>query len=141
DNLSNELNDSLSQWVNEERFGTFQKVTHGNFNDLIQLNRFVVLVVVNEKKLRENPDMLDYRNMVEKFAISKKEKYNKKFVFGWTGNPELANSIALTVVPLPYLMVLNSTNHEYNIPESDCSQMTAADIETFLDDVDTLSLP
>ncbi|XP_072396376.1 protein disulfide-isomerase tmx3a-like [Diabrotica undecimpunctata] len=141
DNLSNRLNDSLSQWVNKERFGTFQKVTHGNINDLIQLNRFIVLVVVNEKKLRENPDMLNYRNMVEKFAISKKEKYNKNFVFGWTGNPELANSIALKVVPLPYLIVLNSTTHEYNIPESDCSKMTEADIETFLDDVNMLSLP
>ncbi|CAH1284891.1 unnamed protein product [Diabrotica balteata] len=141
DNLSSRLNDSLSEWVNKERFLTFQKVTLGNINDLIKLKQFIVLVVVDEKKLRENPDMLDYRNMVEKFAISKKEKYNKNFIFGWTGNPELANSIALKVVPLPYLIVLNSTTHEYNIPETDCSKMTEADIETFLDDVDMLSLP
>ncbi|CAH1102178.1 unnamed protein product [Psylliodes chrysocephalus] len=129
------LNASMSKWVNEERFGTYLKVSRGNLNDLMHLNRYVVLAIVDEKYLHE-PDMAKFKDMIGNIIKTNKRKYRKRFIFGWVGNPEFANSIALDVVPLPYLLVINSTNHYHHVPDvEDCSKMTARDVELFLETI------
>ncbi|XP_057653364.1 protein disulfide-isomerase TMX3-like [Diorhabda carinulata] len=132
------LNSSLSKWMNEERFKTFQKVTYGNLPELIQLNKYILLLVVDEKNINEN--MSRVISKVEDLARQKKVKY-KNFVFGWIGTPELGNSITSMNLQLPYLFVLNSTNYEYHIPDADCMEMTSDDMEMFIDEVNNQLLP
>lgn len=60
------LNETLYQWVNEERFGTFPKVTRGNINQILQTKKYIVLAVVEENKLNEiEANQLEFRDMVE----------------------------------------------------------------------------
>lgn len=132
------LNSSLSKWMNEERFKTFQKVTYGNLPELIQLNKYILLLVVDEKNMNEN--MLSVTTTVENLARQKKVKY-KNFIFGWIGIPELGNSITSSNLQLPYLLILNSTNYEYHIPNTESTEMTIDDIEMFIDDVNNQLLP
>ena len=63
------------------------------------------------------------------------------FQFGWVGSPELANSIAMSVVPLPYLLVVNSTTRHHHIPEDDPSQLTPEAVTIFLEQIHNQSAP
>ncbi|KAK9731051.1 Thioredoxin [Popillia japonica] len=130
------LNTSMYNWINEERFETFPKVTRGNINELMQTKKYIVLVVVEENKLQEiSPEMIEFRDMVESVIRKKRDKYHKNFQFGWTGSPELANSIAMSILPLPYLLVLNSTTHHHHIPEDDPTHLTPEALDIFLEKI------
>lgn len=126
----------MYNWINEERFETFPKVTRGNINELMQTKKYIVLVVVEENKLQEiSPEMIEFRDMVESVIRKKRDKYHKNFQFGWTGSPELANSIAMSILPLPYLLVLNSTTHHHHIPEDDPTHLTPEALDIFLEKI------
>ena len=130
----NQLNTSLHNWVNEERFETFPRITRGNINEVLQTKKYVVLVVVEENKLQQIPsEMLEFRDMVESVIRKKRDKYHKNFQFGWTGQPDLANSIAMSVLPLPYLLVLNSTTNHHHIPEDEPAHLTEEALDLFLE--------
>lgn len=136
------LNDSIYAWINEERFLTFPKITKGNINEILQTKKYLVFVVVEENKLEEIPaDMLEFRDMVESIIRKHRDKYHKTFQFGWIGSPDLANSIAMTVLPLPHLLVLNSTTNHHHFPEDDPTQLTADAIHLFLDRIVNQSVP
>lgn len=128
--------------MNEERFEMFPKVTRGNFNDLMQTQKYIVLAVVEENKLHHiSQEMIEFRDMVESVIRSKRDKYHKSFQFGWIGNPELANSIAMSVMPLPHLLVLNSTTNHHHIPEDEPGQLTPEVLDMFLEQIYNQSVP
>lgn len=136
------LNASMFNWINVERFATFPKVTRGSINQLFQTKKYLVLAVVEENKLLEIPtEMLVFRDMIESVIIKNREKLHKWFQFGWVGSPELANSIAMSVLPLPYLLVVNSTTNHHHIPEDDPSQLTPEAVTIFLEQVYNHSAP
>ena len=37
------------------------------------------------------------------------DRYRPYFQFGWTGSPDLANSVAMEALSLPHLLVVNTT--------------------------------
>lgn len=136
------LNSSVHKWINEERFETFPKITEANFKEILRTNKYIVLVVVEENKLQQIPkEMLDFRDSVESIIRKKRDKYHKSFQFGWTSSVDLANHIAMEIVPLPYLLVLNSTTFHHHIPEDDPTQMTVDAIEIFIEKVYNQTLP
>lgn len=136
------LNSTMHDWINEERFETFPKVTRGNIHQILQTKKYLVLAVVEENKLMEvAPEMIEFRDMVESVIRKKRDTYHKSFQFGWIGSPELANSIAMTVLPLPYLLVLNSTTNHHHIPEDEPSQLTSEAIDIFLQQISNQSAP
>lgn len=61
------------------------------------------------------------------------------FQFGWVGSPELANSIAMAEVPLPYLLVVNSTTNHHHFP--DVQNLTPDAVHGFLDSIRNQSAP
>lgn len=132
----------MYKWINEERFETFPKVTRGNINEILQTKKYIVLVVVEENKVQEiNTEMLEFRDMVESVIRKKRDKYHKTFQFCWTGSPDLANSIAMAHLPLPYLLVLNSTTNHYHFPEDEPGQLTAEALDLFLERISNQSVP
>jgi thioredoxin domain-containing protein 10 len=136
------LNASVYDWINVERFATFPKVTRGNINQFMQTKKYLVLAIVEENKLLEIPtEMLVFRDMIESVITKNREKFHKWFQFGWVGSPELANSIAMSVVPLPYLLVVNSTTRHHHIPEDDPSQLTPEAVTIFLEQIHNQSAP
>lgn len=68
------------------------------------------------------------------YAIST-QLFFRSFQFGWIGSPDLANSIAIMKVPLPYLLVLNSTNNYHHIPDDEPRQLTPEAIVIFLESI------
>ncbi|KAJ9589126.1 hypothetical protein L9F63_017585, partial [Diploptera punctata] len=136
------LNSSMYDWINAERFATFPKITRGNINQLLQTRKYLVLAVVEENKLQEIPtEMLVFRDMIESVIKKNRDKFHRWFQFGWVGSPELANSIAMTVVPLPYLLVVNSTTNHHHIPEDEPSQLTQEAVTIFLEQIHNQSAP
>lgn len=136
------LNETLYKWVNAERFPTFPKVTRGNMNQLFLTNKNLVLAVVEENQLEKvSPHMIEFRDMVESIIKKKREKYHDHFQFGWIASPDLVNSIAMTVLPLPSLIVINATTNHYHIPEDEAEKLTPHVIELFLEQIRNESAP
>ncbi|GLH03080.1 Protein disulfide-isomerase [Gryllus bimaculatus] len=139
---SQDLNSTMFNWINAERFETFPKVTRGNIHQILQTGKYLVLAVVEENKLLEvPPDMIDFRDMVESVIRKNKKRLHKNFQFGWVGSPELANSIAMSVLTLPHLLVVNSTTNHHHLPQDEPSQLTPEAVEVFLDQIHNQSAP
>ena len=54
------------------------------------------------------------------------------FQFGWTGFPDIANSIAMERLSLPNILVLNTSSLEHYLPETDPLDMDEAAVKVFL---------
>ncbi|XP_026461784.1 protein disulfide-isomerase TMX3-like isoform X2 [Ctenocephalides felis] len=136
------LNETLYQWVNEERFGTFPKVTRGNINQILQTKKYIVLAVVEENKLNEiEANQLEFRDMVESVIRQRREQFHSTFQFGWIGSPELANSIAMSDLPVPHLLVLNSTTSHHHLPQDEPARLTHDALVVFLEQIGNQSAP
>lgn len=136
------LNTSMHRWINEERFETFPKITEGNFNEILQTKKYIVVVVVEDNKLQQvSKEMYEFKNLMESMIRNNRNKYHKNFQFGWTNNPELANHIAMEILTLPALMVVNSTTLHHHVPEDDPTQMTEQAINLFLEKILNQSAP
>jgi len=130
------VNTSFYSWVTAERFPLFVKVTRGKFGNIMATNKFVVIAVLEENKLLEvTPEMEDFKAMVRKVIENNREKYHKHFQFGWTGSPDLANSVAMQTLPLPNLLVINSSTYQHHLPEDIPTYLTQEAIMLFLDSV------
>ncbi|KAL7291385.1 protein disulfide-isomerase TMX3 [Trichogramma pretiosum] len=136
------LNETIYKWVNAERFPTFPKVTQGNIYQLYLTGKNLVLAVVEENPLEEvSPDMLEFKDMVESVIKRKRQKYHDHFQFGWVANPELVNRIAMMVVPLPSLIVINTTTNHHYFPEDEPEKLTPHAIELFLEHIRNENAP
>lgn len=132
----NMLNNTLGKWINSERFGFFPKITRANINSLIDTEKYIVIVVVAENKLEEiSQTERDFKDMVEGIIMKRKNELHSRFQFGWMGSPELANSIAMSELTVPHLLVLNSTTSHHHIPDDDPVLMTPEAISLFLDQI------
>jgi len=130
------VNTSLYGWVTAERFPLFVKVTRGRFSNIMATNKYVVIAVLEENKLLEiSPEMEDFKEMVRQVIENNREKYHKHFQFGWTGSPDLANSVAMETLSLPNLLVINSSTYQHHLPEDLPTFLTPEAIQIFLDSV------
>ena len=130
------VNTSLYSWVTRERFPLFAKVTRGRFGKFLATNKFVVIAVVEENKLEQVSDeMVAFKEMVRRIVINNQDRYGEKFQFGWTGSPDLANSVAMDTLTLPNLIVINSTTYQHHLPEDSPQYLTPEAIKIFLDSV------
>lgn len=57
------------------------------------------------------------------------------------GTPELANSIAMSELTVPHLLVLNSTTSHHHIPDDDPILMTPEAVLLFLEQIHTQQVP
>ncbi|XP_055381248.1 protein disulfide-isomerase TMX3 [Condylostylus longicornis] len=136
------VNETLYDWVNCERFLTFPKITRFNFNHLMQTKKWIVIAVVEEDKLNQiTTHELEFRNLIENTIRKYKKRYHKHFQFGWIGDPNIAHSIVMDIMPTPHLIVINSTTHEHHIFEEDPLQSSPHSIHRFLESIYNQSAP
>ncbi|CAH2239311.1 protein disulfide-isomerase TMX3 [Pararge aegeria] len=136
------LNTTLNKWVNSERFGFFPKITTSNINELLGTEKYIVIAVVFENKLNEiTQTERDFKDMIESIIRSNKQELHRHFQFGWMGNPELANTIAMSELTVPHLIVLNSTTNHHHIPDDDPVLMTPEAVSLFLDQIHKQTAP
>ncbi|KAF9418983.1 hypothetical protein HW555_004310 [Spodoptera exigua] len=111
-------------------------VTRSNINELMDIEKYIVIAIVSENKLNEiTQTERDFKDMVESIIKKRKRDLHHRFQFGWMGNPELANSIAMSELTIPHLIVLNSTTGHHHIPEDDPVLMTPEAVSMFLDQI------
>ncbi|XP_049873957.1 protein disulfide-isomerase TMX3-like [Pectinophora gossypiella] len=136
------LNVTLDKWINTERFGFFPKITRSNINELMDTEKYIVIVVVSENKLSEiTQTERDFKDMVEGIIKKQKRDLHPRFQFGWMGSPELANSIAMSELTVPHLLVLNSTTSHHHMPDDDPVLMTPEAISMFLEQIHNQQAP
>ena len=117
--LNNIENSSLSIWVTRERFPLFVKITRGRFGQILATRKLIVIVVLEENKLEQiTPEMETFREMVRGIVESNPTKYQESFQFGWTGLPDLANSVAMETLETPSLLVVDSVTFHHYIPQA-----------------------
>ena len=88
--------ESLKSWILRERFPKFVKVTRGRFGHLMSTKKLLVMAVLEENKLGEiAPDHEAFKSMLNTVLEMNIDKYRPHFQFGWTGSPDLANSVAM----------------------------------------------
>ncbi|XP_064466792.1 protein disulfide-isomerase TMX3-like [Ornithodoros turicata] len=105
-------------WMNRERFPTFQKITYGNFYQMLKCGKKVVTAVLEENQVGAvSMKMEEFKHMLEAIALNTRDLYHEHFVFGWVGAPELANSVAMMNLPLPSLLVIKPDTYQYFLPE------------------------
>lgn len=63
------------------------------------------------------------------------------FQFGWIGSPNLVNSIAMMTLPVPSLLVINTTTNHHHIPEDETDKLNPYVIELFLEQIRNESAP
>ena len=87
---------NLQHWILRERFPKFVKVTRGRFSHLMSTKKLLVMAVLEENKLGElTPDMENFRSMIHMVMENHLDRYRPHFQFGWTGSPDIANSVAM----------------------------------------------
>ena len=129
-------NSSMSSWITSERFPVFMKITRGKFSNVLATKKLIVMAVLEENKLDNiTPEMEEFREMIKKLVINSRDKYHHRFQFGWTGIPDLANSVAMEALEIPSLLVINSTSFQHHIPQDESSHLTPEAIELFLDSI------
>lgn len=130
------LNETLFNWINEERFIAFPKITRANIYQISQTKKFLVLAVVEENKLSEIASHeMEFRDMIESIVRQKYDKYHSRFQFGWIGTPDIAHSIVMDQLATPHLIVLNTSTYEHYIPDDDPERLTSDAIELFLHNI------
>ncbi|GIY91012.1 protein disulfide-isomerase TMX3 [Caerostris darwini] len=111
-------NISLREWVNKERFPAFMKMSIGNFHQLLKSGKYLVVAVLEENQIGGlSLKMSEFRDVVEAIAVNNKNLYHDDFIFGWLGQPEIANNIAIQTLPIPSLLIVNSTTYQYYLPK------------------------
>lgn len=129
-------NSSLSMWISAERFPIFVKITRGKFGNILSTRKLIVIAVLEENKIEKiTPEMDEFRTMIKGIVENNPEKYHERFQFGWTGTPELANSVAMETLEIPGLLVINSTSFQHHIPQDEPRHLTSEAVELFLDSI------
>lgn len=80
-------------------------------------------------------DVYKFKNMVENVIKTKRTKYNSHIQFGWTGTPDLANSIAMERLPLPSVIIVDAVSMNHFLPQVPSHQLNEHSLEEFLDSV------
>lgn len=131
-----EVNETMNQWVNNERFLAFPKITRFNIKELMSTKKYLVIAVVEEDKLSQvATHELEFRDMIEEVIRKYRHRYHDYFQFGWIGDPSIAHSIVMDSLPTPHVIVINSTTQHHHIPDDDPMQMTINSIHIFLESI------
>ncbi|KAL1429090.1 hypothetical protein MTO96_016821 [Rhipicephalus appendiculatus] len=107
ENSALEQNMTFLDWMNRERFPTFQKITYGNFHQILKTGKKIVMAVLEENQIgKVTMRMQEFKDMLEAIALNTRELFHEHFVFGWVGTPEIANSVAMMNLPVPSLLAV-----------------------------------
>ena len=68
--------------------------------------KLLVMAVLEENKLGEiTPDMENFRSMLHMVMETHLDRYRPHFQFGWTGSPDIANSVAMDTLSVKFLFI------------------------------------
>ncbi|RWS03494.1 protein disulfide-isomerase TMX3-like protein, partial [Dinothrombium tinctorium] len=121
---------SLNEWIKQQRFPQFVKLTPGNFNLLFNSGKILAIALVEEyrivNRLVSIRDM-EFRDLME--AIAHTYDSEERIIFAWTSHLDMINSIAMqTISPLPNLIFINSITLEYYLMDDELIAQNIIDL-------------
>ncbi|XP_060062707.1 protein disulfide-isomerase TMX3-like [Ylistrum balloti] len=132
---------SLQDWVNSERFPAFPLVTGANINDIAESGKIMVIMVYNDEDSKSKTDSERIKDMLKLLATQHKDRFHRGFQFLWMSDIETVNSIAMSFMKGPVLMMLNPTTHYYYIPSTPVAEITVQELMQYLEDVRDEKVP
>ncbi|KAG9508413.1 Protein disulfide-isomerase TMX3 [Fragariocoptes setiger] len=109
----------LTEWAKQNRLPVFSRIGSSNLNRALQTRKMLVLALVEEyvPLHRLYPTSQTFVDML--ITLSQEfESYDDQLLFGWTGDLDTINSIAIqTISPIPNLIVITH-NLTYYMPEN-----------------------
>ncbi|CAG0919604.1 unnamed protein product [Notodromas monacha] len=131
--LDGGVNETVQQWILAEQFEDFVRITYGNLPLLLKTGKILVLVVVDEDKVGTLTHEMDtFKRDLEAVMRKNQEEFREKVQFGWLASPEIGNSIAITTLPLPCILAVNSSSYQYFLPEKESSILDQEEIVEFV---------
>ena len=132
--LVESLNETIGQWVVENQFEEFLRVSYGNLPLLLKTNKYLVLAVLDEDKVGKlSKDMEAYKSDLEAVMRKNREVFNNRVQFGWISSPEIANSIAIQALEIPSLLIVNASTYEHFVPDHESpALMSQAEMIEFI---------
>lgn len=117
-NNPDQINETLREWINDERFPTFARITNGNFHLLLRTKKHLVMAVTEENVIgKMSMKMEEFKETLEAIAKNNRDLYHKHFLFGYLAQPDVANSVAMQTLKVPSLIVVNPTTYQYYLPK------------------------
>jgi thioredoxin domain-containing protein 10 len=107
----------LIDWIKVERFPKFIRASLGNLHQLMTSNKILVIAMLENDPFAKQSNLTSKeRRFFEKLEqLANQMTSDSKFLFVWTSQLDLINSIVVsTVAPLPAFVLINttdSTNH------------------------------
>ncbi|XP_071784596.1 protein disulfide-isomerase TMX3-like [Asterias amurensis] len=106
--------EDVKTWIMNERFQAFPLIENNNINLLAQLDKFLVLALVNPSvdNHKKHPHYI-MKDTVHKVALEHRQQFHEKFQFGFMENNDIANDITLSQLERPGILVVNPDTYEY----------------------------
>ncbi|XP_078253928.1 protein disulfide-isomerase TMX3 isoform X2 [Rhinoraja longicauda] len=103
----------MSSWVNRERFLGYLYID--GFT-LYELSETVVVAVIDGKNSSEEHASL--KDITHEVATGYREQFHRDFQFGHVDEADYINSVIMDEVAIPSIVVLNTSNQQYFVPET-----------------------
>ncbi|PVD20463.1 hypothetical protein C0Q70_18619 [Pomacea canaliculata] len=127
--------EALEHWINTERYPAFPQIWGGAINLLADTKKYLVIIVVDP----EIKDKMDgnnrLKNIAEAIALDQRDKYHSEFQFLWMTDVETVNTITMSFLTPPVLLVLEVDPQYYYLPDLPASNITINTFMQFLDGI------
>ncbi|XP_064202246.1 protein disulfide-isomerase TMX3-like isoform X2 [Anguilla rostrata] len=111
----------LSTWVNRERFLGYLNIDGFILYELGETGKLVAISVVDEKNPTEEGSR--YKTLIHRLATEYRDHYSRDFQFGHMDGNAYINSLIMGEVAVPSIIVLNTSNDQYFLPEEPVETM------------------
>ncbi|XP_066580118.1 protein disulfide-isomerase TMX3 [Amia ocellicauda] len=121
----------LSSWVNKERFLGYLQIDGFTLYELGDTGKLVAIAVVDEKNPSE--DSIRLKSLIQRVAKEYRDHFNRDFQFGHMDGNDYINSLIMDEVVVPTIIVLNTSNQQYFLPNKDIDSIE--DLVQFINEV------
>ncbi|XP_038666012.1 protein disulfide-isomerase TMX3-like isoform X2 [Scyliorhinus canicula] len=106
----------LSSWVTKERFLGYVHIDGFTLYELAETGKLVVVAVIDSTNSSE--EHISLKAMTQEIATGYREQFHRNFQFGHIDGADYINSVIMDEVIVPSIVVLNTSNQQYFIPET-----------------------
>lgn len=105
----------LSSWINKERFQGYLQVDGFMLYELGDTGKLVAVAIIDDKNT--SVEHLRLKSIVQEVAKDYRDHFHRDFQFGHMDGSEYINSLLMDEVEMPSIVVLNTSNQQYYLPQ------------------------
>uniref|UniRef100_A0A3Q2GI94 protein disulfide-isomerase n=1 Tax=Cyprinodon variegatus TaxID=28743 RepID=A0A3Q2GI94_CYPVA len=109
-----EQDGDLRSWIQRERFPHFSLIDSYTLYAMGESGKLVLLALLEERHLCA--ESLKFKRLVEKVATEHKEKYSRKFYFGFMEGSDYIDGLIMGQAVVPSFIVVNLSSDTFFLP-------------------------